>query len=198
MSVTVRSLRLLVFATAVLCLQAIRPAGTELHSQVPSTGHPSSTDLKASPPRSSLARLPVEFVENRGQWNGSAKFVARQERMTASLEPAVVTLRLAADRPAQVSLTFDGASKDVIVTGEERRSGRYNFFLGSDPSKWQSNVAAYGAVRYRGLYPGVDLRVLHRDGGSSTTCFWLPAPTSSRWSSAQTACRGCRSGLMGH
>jgi len=33
----------------------------------------------------SLAGLPVEFVENRGQWGGAAAFVARQGHMAASL-----------------------------------------------------------------------------------------------------------------
>src|SRR2546425_5204240 len=112
----------------------------------------------------SLAGLPLDFVENRGQWDSSATFVAHQGRLAASLEPGGVRLLLAGDRPAEVSLTFDGASKDAIPTGEERRNGQYNFFIGNDPRKWRSNVPAFGAVRYRGLYQGVDLRVLHRDG----------------------------------
>src|SRR2546425_4325558 len=112
----------------------------------------------------SLAGLPLDFVENRGQWDSSATFVAHQGRLAASLEPGGVRLLLAGDRPAEVSLTFDGASKDAIPTGEERRNGQYNFFIGNDPRKWRSNVPAFGVVRYRGLYQGVDLRMLHRDG----------------------------------
>jgi hypothetical protein len=108
--------------------------------------------------------LLVDFIENRGQWHGSARFVARQERLTTLLAPRAITLRLSAERPADVSLTFDGASSDAIMTGEEKRSGRYNFFLGSDPRQWHSNVPAFGAVRYRGLYQGVDLRVHQRTG----------------------------------
>lgn len=111
-----------------------------------------------------LSGLPVDFVENRGQWSGTAAFVARQGRMAASLEPGAVKIILAADQPAEVSLVFDGSSKDAILAGEEMRSGRYNFFIGDDPRKWQSNVPAFGAVRYRGLYEGIDLRVLQREG----------------------------------
>src|SRR6266850_1116866 len=112
----------------------------------------------------SLAGLPLDFVENRGQWDSSATFVAHQGRLTASLEPGAVRLRLAGDRPAEVSLMFDGASKDATPAGEERRNAHYNFFIGNDSRKWRSNVPAFAAVRYRGLYQGVDLRVLHRDG----------------------------------
>jgi hypothetical protein len=111
-----------------------------------------------------LAALPLAFVENRGQWDGSSSFVARQGPVAASIEPGAVRLVIAADRPADVLLTFDGAASDATIAGEQMRDGRYNFFIGNDSRKWRSNVRAFGAVRYRGLYDGVDLRVLQRDG----------------------------------
>jgi hypothetical protein len=118
------------------------------------------------PPTASdvLAGLPLDFVANHGQWAGSAMFVAQQGRLAVHLEPRSIRVRLSGDRPAEVSLTFDGASKAAIVYGEEQRAGQYNFFVGSDPRKWRSNVPAFGTVRYRGLYHDIDLRVLHRGG----------------------------------
>ena len=59
MSVRVRSLRLVVFATSVLCLHAIRPAGIEHDSRVSSVGSPSAAGSNASPPKTSHDRLPV-------------------------------------------------------------------------------------------------------------------------------------------
>jgi hypothetical protein len=111
-----------------------------------------------------LAALPLDFVENLGQWDGPSSFVARQGPLAASIERGAVRLLVAADRPADVLLTFDGAAGDAAVAGEQVRDGRYNFFVGNDGRKWRSNVRAFGAVRYRGLYDGVDLRVLQRDG----------------------------------
>ena len=126
---------------------------------------PSPPPNTAEPVESiTVSGLPVDFVENRGQWDSAATFVARQGRLAASLEAGAVRLSLAADRPADVSLTFDGASPQATLTGEQRRSGHYNFFIGNDPRRWRSNVPAFGAVRYRGLYEGVDLRVLQRGG----------------------------------
>ena len=83
MSVKVRSLRLVVFATAVLCLHAIGPARTEVHSQVPSTGYPPRADLKTSPVRSSFARLPVgrRSVSCSG-WRSIASGLARASRLS--------------------------------------------------------------------------------------------------------------------
>ena len=111
-----------------------------------------------------VAALPLDFVESDGHGDEAARFVARHGRFAASLEPRAIRLSLAGARSADVTLTFEGASEDVIVTGETERNGRYNFFIGNDSQKWRSNVPAFGEVRYRGLYRDVDLRVHQRDG----------------------------------
>jgi len=35
--------------------------------------------------------------------------------------------------------------------------GKSNYFLGSDPKKWRTDVANYAKVKYRDVYPGVDM-----------------------------------------
>src|SRR5215471_17873413 len=35
--------------------------------------------------------------------------------------------------------------------------GKSNYFLGNDPARWRTNVANFAKVRYRGVYPGIDL-----------------------------------------
>src|SRR5688572_9005087 len=122
-----------------------------------------ATPTGASPSKSVFG-LGIDFVENRGQWDGPAVFVAQLGHAAAALEPRAIRLRLAGERPADVSLVFEGASKLATVAGEEQRRGVYNFFVGNDRRRWQSNVPAFGGVRYRGLYDGVDVRVLQRQG----------------------------------
>jgi hypothetical protein len=56
-----------------------------------------------------------------------------------------------------IRMTFAGANPWAEVTGERELEGKVNYFRGSDPAKWQTNVPTYGAVRYRGIYEGVDL-----------------------------------------
>ena len=112
----------------------------------------------------SLLGLAVDFVENRGQWSGDALFVAGLGRMAASLEPGGVRLRLGGQRSVDVSLVFEGSSKAARVIGEEKRRGVYNYFVGNDRGRWRSDVPSFGAVRYRGLYRGIDVRVLQRGG----------------------------------
>ena len=105
------------------------------------------------------ARLTSGFIENRGQWSGSARFAARRGSVAAALEPDRIRLRLDAADAATVELVFEGASSRVTLEGEEQRPGVYNFISGNIASAWQMNVPAFHSVIYRGMYAGVDVRL---------------------------------------
>jgi hypothetical protein len=142
------------FATALAA-----PAGLTYSKEVMEAK--SQPAVQASSP---MAQLPLDFVENRGQWNSSTKFVARRGAVAAGFESDAIKLHLANSPSAFLSFKFEGAATQARLIGENARSGRYNFLIGNDPSKWKSNIAAYGSVRYRGLYKGVDLRILEQSG----------------------------------
>ncbi len=116
---------------------------------------PSAVEASLS---TTLANLPLDFIENRGQWDAAVKFAARKGSLTAFFADDAIQLHLGANQPT-LGLTFEGASQNVTLVGEEKHGGYYNFFIGNDPAKWQSRVAAYGSVLYRGLYEGIDVRV---------------------------------------
>jgi hypothetical protein len=113
----------------------------------------------AGPPR-------LTFVENRGQWAGDFRFLARAPGTMAWLRHDGITLRLERrDRNEGfvLRLRFEGASPSALLEGEERRPGAHSFFLGGDPGRWRTALPGWAAVRYRGLCAGTDLRV--RDAG---------------------------------
>lgn len=125
-----------------------------------------------------LGRLPVAFVPNLGQWQHRARFVTRMGPMTVFLEEKGWTFTLAertaakgkdsandnaSARGVAVRMTFAGARAPELVA-EDQLPGRHNYFLGNDPSKWRSDVPLYGAVRYREVDPGVDVRAHEHDG----------------------------------
>ena len=57
-----------------------------------------------------------------------------------------------------VRMRLAGASGAVVApAGEEQLPGTVNYFVGNDPARWHSSVPTYAKVRYRGVYPGVDL-----------------------------------------
>src|SRR5262249_24723966 len=49
------------------------------------------------------------------------------------------------------------ANKQPEVGGEDELPGKTNYFIGNDPEKWRTNVSTYAKVRYKGVYPGIDM-----------------------------------------
>ncbi len=43
------------------------------------------------------------------------------------------------------------------IVAEEKLSGKVNYFIGNDPKKWKTDIPTYGKVRYKEIYPGIDL-----------------------------------------
>ncbi|HET6203435.1 MAG TPA: hypothetical protein VFI25_11615 [Planctomycetota bacterium] len=121
-------------------------------------------------PWSGPARRPLTFVENRGQWDGPARFLAHAGAGIVGLEPDALALLLVGRdggekaSGAYVRLVFENSSPAVHLEGERRLAGSHHFLLGRDPSRWRTDVPGFAAVRYRGLLPGVDLRVREQEG----------------------------------
>jgi hypothetical protein len=122
-----------------------------------------------------LGGLPLSFIENRGQWDERARFSVRGPEMAVFFTPHSFAIDLAgrqerstasSDRitHAGVFLTFEGADEGVVLEGVDPLPGRYNYFIGRDPSQWHTEVPSYAAIRYRGMYPGVDVRVHEQEG----------------------------------
>jgi hypothetical protein len=111
-----------------------------------------------------FADLPTDFVQNLGQYGSAARFTACKGDLVVSFEQNAIKLHAMRQPSVSVGLTFEGASKCSRLVGEARRKTVYNFYVGNDPRKWRSHVAAYGCLLYRGLYKGVDVRIKEAHG----------------------------------
>ena len=58
---------------------------------------------------------------------------------------------------AVIRMQLVGANPKPHVTGLDELPGKSNYFIGSDPEKWRTNVPHYAQVQYREVYPGVDM-----------------------------------------
>jgi beta-propeller repeat-containing protein/centrosomal CEP192-like protein len=56
-----------------------------------------------------------------------------------------------------VRMKLVGANRKASVIGLDELPGKSNYFVGKDPKKWRQNVSTYAKVRYKNVYPGVDL-----------------------------------------
>jgi Beta-propeller repeat/Abnormal spindle-like microcephaly-assoc'd, ASPM-SPD-2-Hydin len=116
-------------------------------------------------------RLPLIFEANEGQSPSAVRFISNGHGYRAYLTNDGVTLSLRSVEKSQPSptaprvpttrgaihLRLIGAASDPSVLGEDLQPGRVNYFVGNDPGKWRRNIATYSKIRYRGIYPGIDL-----------------------------------------
>jgi len=123
-------------------------------------------------------KLPLSFEVNQGQTDESVKFLSRGRGYGLFLtgDEAVLTLGKASQKakgksqnakvPAAATtgtadsvlrLRLVGANTKAAVMGAEELPGKVNYFIGNDPKKWRTNVPTYAEVKYRDVYPGVDL-----------------------------------------
>ena len=112
---------------------------------------------------------PCMFVENRGQWDASTKFLACGGAVTARIERNALALDLprgAGATPDRVNLrfVFEGAAPGATVVGEDPSRAVTNFLVGSDPARWRRGVPSYHRVICRDLYAGVDVQVREHAG----------------------------------
>jgi hypothetical protein len=49
------------------------------------------------------------------------------------------------------------ANPAASITGGDELPGKVNYFIGNDPQRWRTNLPTYSQVRYRNVYPGIDL-----------------------------------------
>lgn len=124
-------------------------------------------------------QLPLSFEANEGQTNGQVKFFSRgkdyelfltsteavialnksssQSKDSTNLMSQSINGETRAIKRSILNIKMVGANPRPLVTGLEELSGKVNYFIGSDRTKWRSNVPTFAKVKYQNVYPGVDL-----------------------------------------
>jgi hypothetical protein len=126
-------------------------------------------------------KLPLIFEANQGQTDARVKFLSRTGGYSLFLtgDEAVLTLsgrkadaykpktvggartlqpNTAKPRPGGVlRMKLRNANPAAKATGLDELAGTSNYFIGSDPAKWRTNVPTYAKVKYEGIYSGIDL-----------------------------------------
>ncbi len=138
-----------------------------------------ATRSPASNPRllETYGKLPLSFEANQGQTDRRVKFLSRGQGYTLFLMPneAVLALSKSAAQAEPIDpiqarvfqpqksfttalrVTLLGGNPHARVVGMEELPGKSNYFIGSNPKDWRTNVPNYGRVKVHDVYPGVDL-----------------------------------------
>jgi hypothetical protein len=104
-----------------------------------------------------LLAIPLHFEPNQGQWQPEVLYSAITPTYTLALSDTGVRMNF----PTSVSLRMN--LPRTAVEGLDRLPGNTNYYFGADSSKWQTSVPAYARVRYRAVFPGVDLLVYGKE-----------------------------------
>jgi len=138
-----------------------------------------SVTATATGERISYASLPLSFELNQGQTDRSVRFLARGSgySMFLTADGAVLALQNRGSAGVRTSakdqappttnaicMRFVGTNPSTMIAGEEELPGKSNYFIGSDPRGWHTDVPTYAQVRYQDLYPGVDAVYYGRQG----------------------------------
>jgi hypothetical protein len=126
-----RSLRILLLATAAFSLTA----------------------AETTQGQAALARLPLRFEANQGQFPSDVRYGARAGGYSLLLTNRGPELSVAGAAPVAIRLLN---SRPAAIEPLDQLSARTNYFVGSREN-WHTGVASYNRVRYRGVYPGVDV-----------------------------------------
>ncbi len=131
--------------------------------QAPAAASSQGSTVARAKVNEGYGKLPMSFEENRGQADRRVKFTSQGQGYSTFLTSSevVLSLRTAASpanpgKHASIRMGFSGA-RAATVTGEDRQIATSSYFIGNDPSKWITGAPNYARVRYRGLYPGVDM-----------------------------------------
>jgi hypothetical protein len=129
------------------------------------------------------AVLPLGFEANQGQTAPEVRYLAHGQgyQLFLTNQEAVLTLRhttaastksakgaallaarthrmpRVAEKASTLRVHFDGANSAAEIAGTKQLPGKTNYLIGNDRTKWHTDIPSYAAVRYQGIYPGVDV-----------------------------------------
>lgn len=152
----------------------------------------------AGPQAAHFAQSPVAFTPNLGQWPDSVVFKAdaagatvwfthtgiyyQFTRSSAENESATSAGMHSSELQPQVrseqlvvKAGFVGARGNARAIGIGELDHTSNYFLGSDPTRWRTNVPSYNSIVIQKIYPGIDVRFFG-DANRQVQCDFEIAP----------------------
>ena len=111
-----------------------------------------STEMVLSLPGKTLASGPHEIAGA-----GLAQEISDPWKKFRQILPGTSEPPQGAAASNVVRLKLTGANPNPNAVGLEELPGKVNYFIGSDPAKWRTEIPTYVKVRYDSVYPGIDL-----------------------------------------
>ena len=111
-----------------------------------------------------MAKLPLSFIPNRGQVDAETRFYAQGAGYAFGFTRRGVSLDLSRGRRATaLRLSFVGAARTPAIEADSPLPGKVNYLRGEGAASY-SNLPTYGEIRYREVWPGIDMAVRGQGG----------------------------------
>jgi len=117
-------------------------------------GRPVHQDPALAPAVQALARSPLRFEINQGQFAPAVRYAARTRDFALALTQQGPSLRVPGARPLDITLLH--SNPWPLIQPLDRFTAQTDYFIGAR-SNWHPGVANYSRVRYQAVYPGIDV-----------------------------------------
>lgn len=142
------------FAVAMALALALIPLADG--GSAPTLGTPSGGQASgAAAAAADYGRLPLAFEPSRGRFGDGVDFRAATAAGSIALTDRGAALTRS-DSEATLAMSVAGADLSRPAA-RDRLPGVVNDLRGDDPEAWRADIPTFGAVRYEGAYPGIDL-----------------------------------------
>ena len=120
--------------------------------------------------RQTYGELPLSFEPNRGQAGNQVRFLSRGPGYSYLLLDRELVFQFQSGGPpggsgppgaagvtSALRMRLVNGKPRPRIRGESRLRGKSHYLRGADPRQWRLDVPTFSKVRYRQVYPGIDL-----------------------------------------
>lgn len=125
-------------------------------------------------------QLSLAFTVNEGQTAAPINYLAQGSGYSIALTAQQAQLSLGqGNTSTALDVQLLGANPSAQAIGHDKLITKTNYLIGSDASKWLTNIANYGQVEYQNVYQGVDALYSGNQGRLETTFLVHPGANAS-------------------
>ncbi|MFZ4546469.1 MAG: SBBP repeat-containing protein, partial [Bacteroidales bacterium] len=118
--------------------------------------------------------FPAWFMKNQGQYSNGSKYCLKSAKSNTFFYDQHIVhqfISLGSGKDSanssilNMQVDFENSNKNPVFEERNPTSGKTNFFIGNDPSKWHTDIESFGTLAYKNLYNFIDLVYYNETSG---------------------------------
>ena len=118
-----------------------------------------------------ISKTSLNFEANVGQWNKSIHYISKTNNYTLYLFDSEAYLSFNDNVNKEefnpgtiIGMKLKGGNQKPEISGLNEVKKKTNYYKGSNPNQWFTGIKNYAAVKYKNVYPGIDLVFYSNNG----------------------------------